>query len=84
MTPPRSMEEWAEACRHAMPSVIPSVKLCLECARTYAAEQVAQARQEWMEQIARIYQREHDALPDDKKDGQAVAAEIAAAIRAGT
>ena len=42
MDKPRSVEEWAELCRHAIPSTIPAVKLCLHCARAYAAEQVAQ------------------------------------------
>src|SRR3990167_10471498 len=84
----QSVEEWARDCQKHGHSPLgrlvqaPDVMvLCLGCATEFAAEQVAQARQEWMEQIARIYQREHDALPDDKKDGQAVAAEIVAQAR---
>jgi len=49
MTPPRSVEAWAELCRHAIPSMIPAVKLCLDCARTYAAGQIAQAERDRLE-----------------------------------
>ena len=79
MTPPRAVEEWTESCcssGHVRDWEVefPRVVLCDNCARAYAAEQVAQARAEEREACATLVSRMVVATRR----------EIAAAIRART
>src|SRR3990167_11417641 len=62
-SPPRSVEEWAKACYNpdgnwgdnlSCTGTDARRTMCLDCARAYAAEQVAQARGEELEVCIKI------------------------------
>jgi hypothetical protein len=57
---PRIVEEWAKGCRGRThpETTLPFTILCLDCARAYAAEQVAQARAEEREACAKLCEGE--------------------------
>ena len=86
MPNPTTAAEWAEeALKGAMiPGGSDIVALyharVVRAIKDYAVQQVREALEEAKQRVDRIFTREHNADPDDKHDGQEVAAEISDAL----
>ena len=93
MPNPRSAAEWANLwdmtdCPHDPPHPTNEgaepYQACLAAMfDAYARQRVEAFRERAAHIIKTLYQREHDAVPDDKRDGQELLLETDAALRAG-